>query len=97
MRQSVFRKYYIECILEIATNGKAIHVVESGMNLAWVQVAIVVNDGSVYSNEVLVAIAQEVVGAPAACAPVAGAQVDLGVEGSAEIRNEDNFEKNLTG
>jgi uncharacterized membrane protein len=45
-------KYYVECILEIANNGNASDVVESGMNLASIPVATVMNDGSVYTEAV---------------------------------------------
>eukprot|EP01083_Nonionella_stella_P293420 997840_1 len=69
-------KYYIECILEIATNGNAIDEVESGMNLASIPVATVVNDSSVYTEAV-------VASDPVASAPVDVGPVDVGVSGSA--------------
>eukprot|EP01083_Nonionella_stella_P306533 1073928_1 len=71
------RKYYIECIVEIANDGNTSDVLESGMNLASIPVATVVNDTSVYTDAA-------VASAPVASAPVAIAPIVVGVDGSTE-------------
>jgi len=45
-----WRNYYIECIVEIANDGNASDALESGMNLASIPVATVVNDSSIYNG-----------------------------------------------
>jgi len=66
-----WRNYYIECIVEIANDGNASDALESGINLASIPVATVVNDSSIYNETVV------------ASSPVASALVDVGVDGSA--------------
>jgi hypothetical protein len=70
------RHYYIECIVEIANDGNASDALESGMNLASIPVATVVNDSSVYTEAV-------VASDPVASAPVDVGPVDVSVNGSA--------------
>eukprot|EP01083_Nonionella_stella_P076710 209169_1 len=70
------RHYYIECIVEIANDGNASDALESGINLASIPVATVVNDSSVYTEAV-------VASDPVASAPVDVGPVDVGVSGSA--------------
>jgi len=66
-----WRNYYIECIVEIANDGNASDALESGMNLASIPVATVVNDSSIYNETVV------------ASSPVVSALFDVGVDGSA--------------